>query len=69
VVVNSVIPFRLRDALLLLALVLFILLIAQLVTTLLRAIVLLYLQTKIDIIKYISVSIPLFLYSMVTRTN
>lgn len=48
VAVNSIIPFGLRDALTLLALGLFILLVAQLVTTLLRAIVLLYLQTKID---------------------
>jgi ATP-binding cassette, subfamily B, bacterial len=48
VVVNSIIPFGLKDALTLLALGLFILLVAQLVTTLLRAIVLLYLQTKID---------------------
>ncbi len=48
VVVNSIIPFRLRDALTLLALGLFILLAAQLVTMLLRSIVLLYLQTRID---------------------
>ena len=48
VVVNSIIPNGMRDALLLLALGLFILLLAQLVTTLLRAIVLLYLQTRID---------------------
>jgi ATP-binding cassette, subfamily B, bacterial len=48
VAVNSIIPFRLRDALVLLALGLFILLVAQLVTMLLRALVLLYLQTRID---------------------
>ena len=47
-VVNSIIPFEMTDALALLALGLFILLIAQLVTTLLRALVLLYVQTKID---------------------
>jgi len=48
VVVNWIIPFELRGALTLLALGLIILLLAQLVTTLLRAIVLLYLQTRID---------------------
>ena len=48
VVVNSIIPFEMTDALALLALGLFILLIAQLITTLLRAVVLLYVQTKID---------------------
>ncbi len=48
VVVNSIIPFGMKDALTVLALGLFILLVAQLVTTLLRAVVLLYVQTKID---------------------
>jgi ABC-type bacteriocin/lantibiotic exporter with double-glycine peptidase domain len=48
VVVNSIIPFEMKDALAILALGLFILLIAQLITMLLRAVVLLYVQTKID---------------------
>jgi ABC-type bacteriocin/lantibiotic exporter with double-glycine peptidase domain len=48
VVVNSIIPLEMKDALALLALGLFILLIAQLITALLRAVVLLYVQTKID---------------------
>jgi ATP-binding cassette subfamily B protein len=48
VAVDQIIPFKLKDTLVLLALGLFILLLAQLVTTLLRAVVLLYLQTKVD---------------------
>jgi len=48
VAVDQIIPFKLKDTLVLLALGLFILLLAQLVTTLLRAGVLLYLQTKVD---------------------
>jgi len=48
VAVDQIIPFRLQGALALLAAGLFILLLAQLVTTLLRASVLLYLQTKVD---------------------
>ena len=48
VVINSIIPFEMKDALALVALGLFILLVAQLVTMLLRAVVLLYLQTMID---------------------
>jgi ATP-binding cassette, subfamily B, bacterial len=48
VVVNSIIPYGLKGALIVLALGLFILLVAQLVTMFLRAVVLLYLQTKID---------------------
>ena len=48
VAVDQIIPFRLQGALSLLAAGLFILLLAQLVTTLLRASVLLYLQTKVD---------------------
>lgn len=48
VVVNSLIPFEMKDALGLLALGLFMLLLAQLVTMLLRAVVLLYVQTRID---------------------
>ena len=48
VAVDQIIPFRLQGALTLLAAGLFILLLAQLVTTLLRASVLLYLQTKVD---------------------
>ena len=46
--VDQIIPFKLKDTLVVLALGLFILLLAQLVTTLLRTIVLLYLQTKVD---------------------
>jgi ABC-type bacteriocin/lantibiotic exporter with double-glycine peptidase domain len=48
VVVDQIIPFGLKDALALLALGLLILLAAQLVTTLLRSSVLLYLQTRVD---------------------
>ncbi|MFL5629183.1 MAG: peptidase domain-containing ABC transporter [Ktedonobacteraceae bacterium] len=48
IVVDQIIPFGLKDALVLLALGLLILLTAQLVTTLLRASVLLYLQTRVD---------------------
>ncbi len=48
VVVDKVIPFSLHDELLLLGLGMLILLLAQFVTTLLRGMVLLYLQTRID---------------------
>lgn len=47
-VVDTIIPFGMRDALMLLSIGLLILLLAQLVTTLLRASVLLYLQTRVD---------------------
>src|SRR5215469_5293744 len=48
VVIDTIIPFGLKNALVLLTIGLFILLLAQLTTTLLRALVLLYLQTKVD---------------------
>lgn len=48
VVVDQIVPFELKDTLALLTLGLSILLLAQLVTTLLRASVLLYLQAKVD---------------------
>jgi len=48
IAVDQIIPFRLQDTLVLLALGLFILLLAQSVTSLLRVSVLLYLQTKVD---------------------
>jgi ATP-binding cassette, subfamily B, bacterial len=48
VVIDQIVPFGLKDALTLLTIGLFILLIAQLVTTLLRASVLLYLQSRVD---------------------
>ncbi|GHO99098.1 NHLP family bacteriocin export ABC transporter peptidase/permease/ATPase [Reticulibacter mediterranei] len=48
IVIDQIIPFQLKDALTLLAVGLFVLLLAQLVTMLLRASVLLYLQTKVD---------------------
>ncbi len=49
IVVNTIIPFGLKDVLALLAIGLLLLMIAQLVTTLLRSLVLLYLQTKVDV--------------------
>ncbi|HEU5366834.1 MAG TPA: ABC transporter transmembrane domain-containing protein, partial [Ktedonobacterales bacterium] len=49
IVVDQVIPFRLRDALTLLAVGLLILIIAQVVLTLLRSTLLLYLQTRVDV--------------------
>lgn len=48
VVVDQIIPFNLHDELLLFGLGMLILLLAQFVTTLLRGMVLLYLQTRID---------------------
>jgi ABC-type bacteriocin/lantibiotic exporter with double-glycine peptidase domain len=49
IVVNTIIPFGLKDVLALLAIGLLLLMIAQLVTTLLRSLVLLYLQTRVDV--------------------
>jgi ATP-binding cassette subfamily B protein len=49
VVVNTIIPFGLKDVLALLAIGLLLLMIAQLVTMLLRSLVLLYLQTRVDV--------------------
>ena len=48
IVVNQVLPFKLQETLTLLAVGLFILMVAQVVMTLLRSTVLLYLQTKVD---------------------
>lgn len=48
IMLNQVIPFRLRDMLSLLAIGVGLLLVAQIITTLLRSTVLLYLQTKVD---------------------
>lgn len=48
VIINQIIPFGLKDTLAILAIGLLILLFAQLVTTLLRSSVLLYLQTRVD---------------------
>ena len=47
-VVNQVLPFKLQDTLTLLAVGLLILMVAQVVMTLLRSTVLLYLQTRVD---------------------
>jgi ABC-type bacteriocin/lantibiotic exporter with double-glycine peptidase domain len=49
VVVDTIIPFGLKDVLALLAIGLLLLMIAQLVTTLLRSLVLLYLQMRVDV--------------------
>lgn len=49
VVVDTIIPFGLKDVLVLLAIGLLLLMVAQLVTTLLRSLVLLYLQTRVDV--------------------
>ena len=48
IVVNQMIPFKLQDTLTLLAVGLLILMLAQVVMTLLRSTVLLYLQTRVD---------------------